>query len=146
MTWGCYPPVLINGTVPYVITQFIRHPFVGLKWWVLDTDHSTFTYLDVFGTACTHLCELLYVLPILKTLTASKKYEGVSRSFWTGRLERELQMVQLSATRCSCIAILWASLVSFVAVTLCVASQRVFIVVSVHFVIDSARKLLDTPS
>jgi len=34
--------------------------------------------------------------------------------------------------------------VSFAAVTLCVASQRVFIVVSVYFVIDSVRKLLDT--
>jgi hypothetical protein len=33
-------------------------------------------------------------------------YEGVSKSFRTSRLERELQMVQLSATRCSCIAIL----------------------------------------
>jgi hypothetical protein len=54
-------------------------------------------------------------------------------------------MVQLSATRCSCIAILWVSLVSFAAITLCVASQRVFIAV-VYFVIDSVRKLLDTPS
>jgi hypothetical protein len=34
------------------------------------------------------------------------EYEGVSKSFRTGRLERELKMVQLSATRCSCIAIL----------------------------------------
>jgi hypothetical protein len=33
-------------------------------------------------------------------------YEGVSKSFRTGLLERELQMVQLSATRCSFIAIL----------------------------------------
>jgi len=33
----------------------------------------------------------------------------------------------------------------FAAITLCVASQRVFIVV-VYFVIDSVRKLLDTPS
>jgi hypothetical protein len=74
-------------------------------------------------------------------------YEGASRSFRTGRLERELHMVQLSATRCSCIAILWVSLVSFAATTLCVASQRVFIIVSVHFVIDSVRKLSDdTPS
>jgi hypothetical protein len=40
-------------------------------------------------------------------------------------LERELHMVQLSATRCSCIAILWVSLVSFAAITLCVASQRI---------------------
>jgi hypothetical protein len=36
--------------------------------------------------------------------------------------------------------------VSFAAVNLCVASQRVFIVVSVYFVIDSVLKLLDTPS
>jgi hypothetical protein len=33
-------------------------------------------------------------------------YDGVSKSFRTGRLEQELQTVQLSATRCSCIAIL----------------------------------------
>jgi hypothetical protein len=36
--------------------------------------------------------------------------------------------------------------VSFAAITLSDASQRVFIVVSVYFVIDSVRKLLDTPS
>jgi hypothetical protein len=34
--------------------------------------------------------------------------------------------------------------VSFAAITLCIASQRVFIVV--YFVIDSVRKLLDIPS
>jgi hypothetical protein len=34
--------------------------------------------------------------------------------------------------------------VGFVAITFCVASQRVFIVVSVYFVIDSVRKLLGT--
>jgi hypothetical protein len=55
-------------------------------------------------------------------------------------------MVQLSATRCSYIAILWVSLVSFAAITLCVASQRVFIVVIVYFVTTQVRKLLDTPS
>jgi hypothetical protein len=31
---------------------------------------------------------------------------GVSKSFRTGRLERELQMVQLYAISCSCIAVL----------------------------------------
>jgi hypothetical protein len=56
---------------------------------------------------------------------------------------RELQMLQLSAIRCSYIAILWVSLVSF---ALCVASQRVFIGAVVYFVIDSVLKLLDTPS
>jgi hypothetical protein len=58
-------------------------------------------------------------------------YDGVSKSFQICRLERQLQMVQLSATSCSCIAILWISLVSFAAITLSVASQRVFIVVLV---------------
>jgi hypothetical protein len=72
-----------------------------------------------------------------------RRYEGVSKSFRTGRLEREMQMVELSFTRCSCIAILWDSLVSFAAITLCVVSQQVFVVV-VYFVIDSVRKLLDT--
>jgi hypothetical protein len=61
--------------------------------------------------------------------TREGTYEGVSRSFRTGILEQELQMVQLSATKCSCITILWAILVSFVTITLRVASQRVFIVV-----------------
>jgi len=78
-------------------------------------------------------------------------YEGVSKSFRTGHLEAELQVVQLSATRCSCFTILWVSLVSFAAITVCVASQRVFVVVvvdddDVYFVIDSVRKPLDTPS
>jgi len=36
--------------------------------------------------------------------------------------------------------------VSFTTITLCVASQRVFVVVVVYFVIDSVWKLLDTPS
>jgi hypothetical protein len=68
--------------------------------------------------------------------------EGVSKSFRTDRLERELQMVQLSATSCSCISILWVCLVCFAVITLCVAS-RVFIV---YLVMDSVRKRLDTPS
>jgi hypothetical protein len=71
---------------------------------------------------------------------------GVSKSFRTGRLERELQVVQFSASRRSCIAILWFSLASFAVIILCVASQLVFIVAVVCLVIDSVRKLLNTPS
>jgi hypothetical protein len=55
-------------------------------------------------------------------------------------------MVQLSAIRCSCFGILCVSIVSFAAITSCVAIQRVFIIVSIYFVIDSVRKLLDTTS
>jgi hypothetical protein len=35
-----------------------------------------------------------------------EKYKIVCKSNTTGRLERELQMVQFSVTRCSCIATL----------------------------------------
>jgi hypothetical protein len=42
--------------------------------------------------------------------------------------------------KCNCIAILCQS------ITLCVAFQRVFVVVVVYFVIDSVRKLFDIPS
>jgi hypothetical protein len=65
-------------------------------------------------------------------LTATRRrvglYEGVPRSFRTGRLEWELQIVQLPATSCCFIAILWVNLVRSATITLCVASQRVFIV------------------
>jgi hypothetical protein len=74
------------------------------------------------------------------------KYEGITKIFRTGRLEWELQMAQLSATSCSCIAIVWVSLVSFAAITLCVVSQRVIPKVSAYFIIDSVPKRLDTPS
>jgi len=72
-------------------------------------------------------------------------YQCVSKSFRTGRMELELQMMQLSAIRFNCIAILWVSLVSFAARILCVASQQVFIIVIIYFIIDSVQKLLDTP-
>jgi hypothetical protein len=71
---------------------------------------------------------------------------GCIQNFRTARLERELQIVQLPATRYSCTAILWVSLVSFTAITLCVASEWVIPKVSVYFIIYSVRKLLDTTS
>jgi hypothetical protein len=43
-------------------------------------------------------------------------------------------MVQLSATRYSCIASLRVSLVSFAAITLCVTSQRVFLLLLLLFI------------
>jgi hypothetical protein len=42
-----------------------------------------------------------------KGLSSTKQAcEDVTKNFWTCRLERELQMLQLSATKTSCIAIL----------------------------------------
>jgi hypothetical protein len=81
------------------------------------------------------------LLPSVQSLlVCDAVYEGVSISFRTGHLERELQMIELSATKCSCVAILWVGLVGFAAVTLCV------FIVDVYFFIDSVRKFLDIPS
>jgi hypothetical protein len=74
-----------------------------------------------------YMCVCMYMCMCARVCT--HKYEGVFKNFRTCRLERELQMVQLSATRCICITILWISLVNFAAITLCVASQRAFVVV-----------------
>jgi hypothetical protein len=49
------------------------------------------------------LTEILCFLSVAQPVTY---YEGVSKSFRTVRLKRELRMVQLSAIRYSCIAIL----------------------------------------
>jgi len=43
---------------------------------------------------------------VRKFAVSKLPYEDVPKSYRNGRLERELQMVQLFATRCSCIAIL----------------------------------------
>jgi hypothetical protein len=128
--------------------------FVWTNWQWGNFSSKCFTFplpLLIPPTSRTHLPSLLSSGVNMRshyqwTQSYPTLYEGVSKSFRTGRLERELQMVELCATKCSCIAIWWVSLVSFATVTLFVASQRVFIVVSVYFVIDSVRKLLDTPS
>jgi hypothetical protein len=60
-------------------------------------------------------------------LTLMIGYEGVSKSFRTVRLERELQVVQLCALRCSCITILRVSLVSFAAITLVLFLNECFL-------------------
>jgi hypothetical protein len=98
-------------------------------------------------TICSH-CRIQKFSPVLEYVNGKfpDLYEDVSKSFRTGRLQRELKMVQLSATRCRCVTILWVSLENSAAITLCVSSQLVIPKVSIYFVIDSVRKLLDTPS
>jgi hypothetical protein len=58
-------------------------------------------------------------------ITFPRNYVGVTKRFRTGRLERELQTVQLSTTKRSYIAALWVSQMSFATITLFIASQRV---------------------
>jgi len=52
------------------------------------------------------LCDYVHTLVREALTKPNEADEGVSKSSQTGRLERELQMEQLSATRCSCVAFL----------------------------------------
>jgi hypothetical protein len=126
-------PLMVVTSADFLLA--VRHPYISCsqvgRLMFRRQNWSTFEPLLVCPSNKRH-----FILVI---------YEGVPRSFWTGSLEWELQMVQLSATRLSCISILWVSLVNFGAITLCVASQWVFIVVSVYFIIDSIQKFSDTP-
>jgi len=80
-------------------------------------------------------------------------YEGVSKHFWAGRLERELQIIQLTLG-----AVYWYfvcqssefcghnALCCFSSSVCCVVVVVVVVVVIVYFVIASVQKLLDIPS
>jgi hypothetical protein len=99
-------------------------------WGLLSTQGTlwapVFETLSISSTQITG--EDYFILLSLKT--GHTVYDGTSKSFRTGRLERELQMVQLSAPRCS-------NLVSLTDTTLCVASQQVSNVVCVYFVTET---------
>jgi hypothetical protein len=140
--------VMLQKCVPIrTVTRVLQKKFetAGRKKWT-DYDNILQLFFRIIRKITSLACSYDFYEICTKVMLWRHKYEVVSKSFRTVCLERELQMVQLSATRCSCIAILCVSLVSFAAITLCVASQRVFIVVSVYFVIDLVRKLMDTPS
>jgi hypothetical protein len=122
------PPM--HATCP---THFIFLDFVTLILFVKHTQSSlAFCYILTLRSKC---------FPQRCSQTSST-YEGVSKSFQTGFLEWELQMVQLSATICICIAILWVSLVSFAAITLCIASQ---VLIVVYFVMIQSRNFWIPP-
>jgi hypothetical protein len=129
----------------------------AVKWLGREADHSPPSIADVtnawnYNSTPPYVfmvwCLVKYTIRLhVMVLSETSVYmRSVSKSFRTGRLEPEQQMIQLSTSRCSCTAILWVSLVSFASITLCFAPQRDFIFVVVYFVIDSVRKLLDTPS
>jgi len=73
-------------------------------------------------------------------------YEGVPKSFRTGRLERELQMIQLSVTRCSLYSYFVSQSSEFCRHNpLCRLSTSFYCCRRI-FRCDSVRKLLDKPS
>jgi hypothetical protein len=82
---------------------FTPHRIIGFFKYSL---HQKVFEIDIIDLK--EICILYYSKNYChKELVCEKKiYKGVSKSFRIDRLERELQMIQLSATRCSCIAIL----------------------------------------
>jgi len=86
--------------------NWIQLPPVKVQWGLLINTFHKGRQVSGRVEALSASQYVLYSLQLVNYLV----YEGVTKSFRTGRLESELQMVHLSATRCSCIAILWVSL------------------------------------
>jgi hypothetical protein len=61
---------------------------------------------SIYSSECTLYSEFLAYECNKYNPFSDDMYEGVSKSFRIGRLERQLQMVQLFASRCGFIAIL----------------------------------------
>jgi len=141
----------------FIFKGHCLNPFTGMSTWSF-TNHSFPLEIsrDPFTKACSAFHYLFYhefrLISMILPLQRERERESVcvslsmSKSFQTCRMVWELQMVQLWATKCSFMAILWVILLSFAVFTLCVASQWVFIVVSIYFITDSVQELLVTPS
>jgi hypothetical protein len=114
---------------------FYMHSFSPPFCLATCSTHRSFINVTILSILCYMLKSQSSLLCNVLNCLRTRVYPKVSGL--TDCLERELQMVQLSTTRCSCIAILWGSLVSSAAITLCVASQRVFIVVVYFFMTQS---------
>jgi hypothetical protein len=147
------------GTAPWIIigrllawfrrltTVSIFNYFFSHSWWPLGYSKQTI-YVSSKILSDIQPCTIILSVPAICRNVVQHKgnyYEFVSKSFRTGRLEWELQMVQLSATGCSCILILSVSLVSFSTITFLLLFNECFVVVVVvvYVVIGSVRKLLD---
>jgi hypothetical protein len=131
------PTTIIKNFHPKFCTYFVFSPCV-----LHVLPMSFFNHLNnnrwKVQSGSSSLCNFHHPLVTSSVYLKHKVWEGVPKSFRTGRLERKLQMVQLPATRCSCIAILWVSLVSFAAITLWRGQQRVTAKVSVYFVMTQS--------
>jgi len=66
----------------------------------------TATIVNMYGLLMTYVLTFLNNANVQLFYNPVWTYEGVSKRIRTGRLERELKMVQFSDTRCSYIAIL----------------------------------------
>jgi hypothetical protein len=114
---------------------------ISNQWQQVSSTFHAFNYkLNISNALYIRKFIQCYILQSWLNIAFSAVYviRGCTKNFRTGRLEREPQITELSATRWSCIAILWVSLVSFAATTLCAASQRVMPKVSVYFVMTQS--------
>jgi hypothetical protein len=127
----CVPPNVIKEYMSLPICQLWKlamYSSIYMEWWSLFNISTAASMFQRSASLDIHkgweIC-LLAKFPLLQLLcihlSIGYTCKGVSKSFCGDCLEWELQMVQLSATRCSSIAILWVSLVSFATITHCIA-------------------------
>jgi len=69
------------------------------------TTYTSNSQVEVAWTSETLVCNCC-ITQGSNSETTNFIYKGISKSFWTGHLQRELQVVQLSATTCNCITII----------------------------------------
>jgi hypothetical protein len=121
-----------------------------------NNKHSLWSNTKGYGGRTHKIAIQLHLVAESCTICSSRSRQPLCvyvRTYVRGCIQKFLDWpprARTTATRCSCIVILWVSLVSFAAITLCVASQLVIPNVRVYFVIYSVRKLLgkflDKPS
>jgi hypothetical protein len=101
LTFSCYMPCQFHP-------PRIRHPnkILEYKLQIWDPTLRNFLCRHIISRPFVLNISLCAILHVHYMYVHTHTHEGVSKSFWTGRLQRELQMVQLSATRCSCFSIL----------------------------------------
>jgi hypothetical protein len=102
---GGIPPLPHTSCYGAYLSIGLRHRVVVAWYLVKHRDNFTF-YLRMFNGNLTDSDRHSDPLALHYKQVSLYEHEGVSKSFRTGRLEQELQMVQLSATGFSCIAIL----------------------------------------
>jgi hypothetical protein len=95
----------MSGTIP-PLPQYVL-----MAWYLVK--HRGFILTVKPSLLRTRRMDQTWSSPGWHLLILGQVYEGVSKSLRTGSPDRELQLLQVSANRRSCIAILWVSLVSF---------------------------------
>jgi hypothetical protein len=117
-----------------IVTQLVKNPLPPLCNPKVHYRHRSLSWARWIQSTLFHPVSLRLIL-ILSSYICLR---GCVQKFPDWPPEMRTEMVQLSTTRRSSIAILWVRLVSFAVITLYVASQLVFISVSTYFIMTQS--------